>query len=235
MRTGTGGRARGVPARIGCILAVLALAAASPARAQAAAPDAGTLLFEEPQLKGVAPGTTLTYAYSRKATDPDRYGPSFDDTIRLAVDKGANADSRTIAVTMFTGEHRRPAGPFEDMTGNPALSLFLENHLQELANRLHANPRYIKNAIRAALRDKAVVEKTSVEVDGRRLDAWHVRIVPFTDDPNRARMNGLDTLVYDFTVAADLPGEIVRLAATAPGPDGKLLIDESLSYDAKAP
>ena len=42
-------------------------------------------------------------------------------------------------------------GRFADMTGNPLLSLFLENHIGALSQQLHANPRYLKNAIRAGL------------------------------------------------------------------------------------
>ena len=42
---------------------------------------------------------------------------------------------RNINVQMFSGQNRFPAGPFEDMPGNPVMSLFLEHHLRISAAR----------------------------------------------------------------------------------------------------
>jgi hypothetical protein len=113
------------------ILPALVVAAASGASAAAdnAPPDAGTLLFEEPQLETTRPGDVLNYSYSRKTSDDGKFGPSFSDRIRLTIEKGEKAESRTVEVQLFTGANRRAAGPFLDMTGNPLLSLFLENHI----------------------------------------------------------------------------------------------------------
>jgi hypothetical protein len=120
------------------------------------------------------------------------------------------------------------------MTGNPLLSLFLENHIDALSAQLHANPRYLKNAIRAGLRDKAKIVAGPVEIGGRSVAGWHVSVAPFVDDPNRARMLGLDAMTYDFAVTKELPGEIAEIRVTAPGPQGAApLLDERVVYDAK--
>ena len=199
-----------------------------------AAPDAATLLFEEPQLEATRPGDVLSYSYSRKTVDDAKFGPSFDDQIRLTVAAGDKPASRTLEVQLFSGGNRRPAGPFPNMTGNPILSLFLEHHVGRLSTQFYANSRYLKNAVRAGLRDKAEVTQTKIEVNGRSVAGWHVRMTPFRDDANKARMLGLDTLTYDFVGAKDVPGEIVEIRAFAPGPDGSTLLDERVLYDAKA-
>lgn len=202
-------------------------------RADPAPPDAATLLFDQPQLEGTKPGDVLPYSYSRKVSDAALFGPSFADTIRLTIDSGSNDDSRTVRVELFTGANRRAAGPFEDMTGNPILSLFLEQHIQVLAAQFEANPRYFKTTIRAALRDKAMVTKDGVDIGGRSFSAWHVRVAPFKDDPHKALMKGLDAMVYDFAVTKDVPGQIAEIHVVAPGgPNGNLL-DERIVYAAK--
>jgi hypothetical protein len=218
------------------VAGMLAVAFAhSAVRAEDAPLDAATLLFEEPQLATTHPGDKLTYSYSRHTSDDAKFGPSFDDRIRLAVDKGASAQGRNVDVQMFSGAHGRAAGPFEDMTGNPLLSLFLENHVDILSTQFHANVRYLKNAIRAGLRDKATVEAGPVDIGGRSVPGWHVHVAPFVADPNKDRMLGLDTMTYDFAVTKEIPGEIAEIRVTAPGGQGAApLLDERVVYDAKA-
>ena len=211
------------------ILAFCALLA-GPALAQAPAPDAATLLFETPQLQGEAPGRTLAYAYSRKAPDDGRLGPSFADTIRLGIEpSAAEAAARTVRMEMFGPGRRRAAGPFEDVTTNPVLTVFLEHHVEQLAKALRANPRYLKNAIRAALRDKAVVERAETDAAGQPVPAWRVSVAPFADDANKDRMQGLDGLAYTFTVSDGVPGRIAAIAVLAARPEGALL-EETLTY-----
>ncbi|MDT3380237.1 hypothetical protein RNI52_23140 [Labrys neptuniae] len=224
-------RARRKPGRA-WLSAPALLVLAGAAHAAAATPDAATLLFEEPQLDKTAVNQVLTYAYHRKSADDKLYGASFDDTIRLTLDKGETEQTRTVQVQLFSGAHRRAAGPFENMSGNPVLSLFLEHHIGVLAEAYQANPRYFKTAIRTALRDKAEVKPAEIPFEGRSLPGWRVSIQPFSDDPNKARLNGLDTLRYEFLVARDLPGEIARIEVSAPGKNSPLL-DEGISYEAK--
>ncbi|MFG1478289.1 hypothetical protein V5F53_06430 [Xanthobacter sp. V4C-4] len=227
--------------------ALFGLAGAGPAQAEAppaapadpqapaaapAAPSAATLLFETPQLDAAAVGRTLTYRYSRKVSDPE-LGPSFDDTLTLEVEPpspGAPAGARTVKVNFFSAERHRAAGPFEDVTGNPALILFLENHLSDLSAKLLGNPRYFKSAIRAALRDRAEVTPAHFMIAGRTYKGWRIKVTPFAGDANAKRMRGLDTLTYGFEVAPELPGAIVRMTITADVKDGRLW-EESLTYD----
>ena len=206
--------------------------AGAPARAERAVPDAADQLFDTPQLAGVPPGMVLTYAYARTVTDPE-LGPSFTDRIRLAIEpKQVTSEARDVTVDFFSAERHRAAGPFENTRTNPVLMLFLENHIADLARTLKSNPRYFKNAIRAALRDAAEVVPADIAVDGRQLTGWRITIAPFRDDANATRMRGLGSLVYTFETVPGLPGHIARISVAAEAPGGRLW-EESIRYDPK--
>jgi hypothetical protein len=201
----------------------------------AAPPSAADLLFDQPQMKNAAPGSTITYNYLRRSgISGGPFGAPLQDTVALKIEPGKSPDARDIRVTMFSGLNRVPAGPFEDMAGNPVVSLFLENHLRALAKVLEANPRYLKLAIRRGLREKATVTPTKVEFDGRTVEGWRVVTKPFEGDAMTQRMRGLDDLTYTFVTAPSVPGEIVSIEASSKNKDGGELLEEKLNYDQKA-
>lgn len=210
--------------------------AATVTQANAAAPpSAADLLFDQPQMKNTAPGSTITYDYMRRSgisTGP--FGAPLEDTVTLKMEPGKSPDARDISVTMFSGLNRVPAGPFEDMSGNPVVSLFLENHLRVLSKVLEANPRYLKLAIRKGLREKATVTPTKVTLGDREVDGWRVVTKPFAGDSMAQRMRGLDDMTYTFVTAPSVPGEIVSIEASSKSQDGGELLEEKLNYDQKA-
>lgn len=129
--------------RLGPVLACLLFSQSFVAYAEDKPPAAADLLFEAAQLANTKPGDELNYSYSQKSADAGKYGAAFDDKIKLSIDEAGKApDERNIRVEMFSGDHRRPAGPFESMSGNPVLSLMLENNIQQLSTLFSANPRY---------------------------------------------------------------------------------------------
>ncbi len=147
--------------------------------------DPASLLFEAPQWAATRPGATLSYRYTRKSANEALYGPSFEDRIRLHIEKGDAETTRTVRVELFGRERRRAAGPFEDVSSNPVLMLFLEHHVEQLSRSVHANPRYLKNAIRAALRDEYRIEAGESSVDGQPVKTWRVLILLSSTIPTR--------------------------------------------------
>lgn len=208
-----------------------ALFAGAASGAQEQPPSAADILFERPQLQSLKSGDRLDYSYSFKSADPNLFGPAFDDRIDLRVQPGDAPDKKTVAVQMFSAERRRAAGPFEDMSGNPLLSLMLEQNLQRLAAIFQANPRYMKTAIRLALRSaKATPDQPEGFGDA---PGWRVEVSPFKDDPHKARMHGLDTLTYRFRVSAAAPGEITEIDISARDAKGDVLFEETTRYAGK--
>lgn len=201
------------------------------AKANASTPNASDLLFETPQMKNVPPGTKLTYGYIRRSgISKGPFGPPMDDTIKLGVEAGKSADSRDIRVEMFSGTNRFPAGPFEDMPGNPVMTLFLEHHLIDMARVLSANPRYIKNAIRKGLRDNATVTPTTIDYQGQKVAAWRIETQPFLEDRMKERMRGLENIRYTFVTSDAVPGELVSIEAQSKTAEGGELLEERLTY-----
>ena len=215
-------------------IVVAALLCGGMATAEDSRPeDPASLLFETPQWAATRPGATLSYRYTRKSANEVLYGPSFEDRIRLHIEKGDAEATRTVRVELFGRERRRAAGPFADVSSNPVLMLFLEHHVEQLSRSVHANPRYLKNAIRAALHNKYRIEAGESSVDGRPVKTWRVLIEPFVDDPNKARMTGLEGLLYTLAVSEEVPGQVTELTAKATRPDGVAALEETLVYEAK--
>jgi len=186
---------------------------------------AADILFERPQLQNLKNGDRLDYSYSFRTADPNLFGPAFDDRIGLSVEPGDGPDKKKVAIEMFSAQRRRAAGPFEDMSGNPLLSLMLEENLQRLAAIFQANPRYMKTAIRLALRNA----KATPDHD----NGWQVEVSPFKDDPHKARMHGLDALTYRFRVSPTAPGEITEIDILAKDDKGDVLFEETTRYAGK--
>lgn len=197
-------------------------------------PPAAEFLFEKPQWQAAAPGMALTYRYSRTSPLESVFGANIDDRIRLTLDAGASPANRTVRIEMFSQARRRAAVPYEDVPGNPVLVLFLEHHLETLAGVLKANPRYLKNAIRAGLLDKATVTPTTVELKGQAVPGWRIEAQPFAQDPNKEKMRGLERLIYTFVAADDVPGSIALIDIKAAAADGSQLLSETLTYDPNA-
>jgi len=209
---------------------LLAWPAAAPALEQEA-PAASELLFETHDWQALPANTALLYRYERVSGLSLEQVRGFTDTIRLVVRPGSAAASRNVQVEMFSSPHRRPAGPFDEVTGNPILILFLEQHLQTLAAAVGANPRYLRNAIRAGLREKASVIPATITYQDQPVPAWRIETQPFAQDPHRARMKGLDVLNYSFVTSERVPGRIFSIDIKALTADGRTLLQEGLSYD----
>jgi hypothetical protein len=209
---------------------LLAWIAAGPALAQEA-PAASDLLFETRDWQAVPTDTTLLYKYERVSGLASERVPGFSDTIRLVIRPGAADGTRNVQVEMFSGGQRRPAGPFDEVASNPVLVLFLEQHLQTLVAALGANPRYLRNAIRAGLREKVLVSPITTTYANGSIPAWRIETQPFIGDAHRDRMKGLDTLNYSFVTSDRVPGKILSIDIRAVAADGRTLLQEALSYD----
>ena len=190
-------------------------AAPSAAKPDVSKPDVADLLFGNPQWTTAPIGSTITYSYVKKTADA-AFGPSFDDTIKLKLDKAQADDRRTVEVKMFSGANAKPAGPFDSVAQNPILLLVLEENVQELSKLFKGNPRYLKNAIRKAWRDKAEITPTSIMIGGKSVQGTRIAIQPFIDDPEKDKMMGLDTISYIVELADSIPGQIATIDITGP-------------------
>ena len=206
-------------------------AAASPAAAPA---DVGELLFDAKHFKNTAPDAKIRYTFRREAADPAKLMPSFSDEIDFKLEPGSTPDNRNVVVTLFKGENHRPAGPFDDVSFNPIAILTLEFDVGNLSKVLHANPRYLKNAVRKAMRENPTITPIKIKVAGKDVDATQILIKPFADDrDNRDRLGPFLNTSYTFVVSDAVPGSIYSIKIDTPDtskPDAKPVLVEELKY-----
>ena len=195
---------------------------------QAGQPDVATLLFSGSQWKNAPVGSVISYDYAKKVADTS-FGPSFNDHVTLKLDKGDDADDRAVEVKMFSGANARAAGPFPSAEQNPVLLLVLEENVQELSQNFHANPRYLKNAIRKAWRDSPSITPVQLDIDGKSVPGTRITVQPFRGDAEAERMKGLDTMTYTVDVSAAAPGMIAAMDIRAPA-EGAATFSEQLRY-----
>jgi hypothetical protein len=198
-------------------LAVAAFMAIGPGSQAGEGGDAAGLLFEQPYLSKVAPGSSIVYDYELISTDDLRFGQGFKDTIRLRVEASeGNADKRTANLDIFSGPRGRKIGPLPNTTGNPAVMIVLEQDTFDLQRALGGMPAYFRNAIRRALRDKAEVQSVKVAFEGAEIDAKRITIKPFDGDQNFSRVPDYSRTVYEFVVADAVPGGLYSVTSFIP-------------------
>jgi hypothetical protein len=217
------------------IAAALAVSlAAAPAKAD---PSATSLLFENAHFDALPDGTVLSYRYERDTVDPTKLGGAFEDDIKLTLGTPGPDGRREIVVQLFTGDRRKPAGPFSQMLGNPLVMLFLEADVNVMQELVGGNPRYLRNKIRAAFRSGGDVEATTVTIDGVEVPAERIRLKPFADDVHRAELGAFIEKTYEFVVSDKVPGALVSLRAVTPqlAGTGEPYLEEEIRYVGAAP
>ena len=213
-----------------CRLALALLAVSGPARA-GEPPAAADLLFDTPYLSRLAPGTKLTYDFSRQDSNPALFGPAFEDKIELTLAPDADDNTRTAVVSYFTGERHQAAGPFRGMTGNPIVMLFLEQDVTAMSRILHGNPRYLRNRLRTELGEGARVEPQRFRFAGRDVEGWKISLTPYAADPNRDKLLEFAEKRYEFLVGDAVPGGIYEIRTVTPQADEtrQALLEERLT------
>jgi len=221
---------RGIKGRtLGLLVAgaLLGVAAASPSFAAGDDfSDAQHLLFDNPQLQNISKPTTLTYAFRRTGTD----GASFDDSVDLMVTEILPEGRRNLEFRFLTGERERPFRPIQGFRGNPLIMLFLQRDVEQMAARYGGAKTYFRNRIRSAIRDRAELDRISVDFAGQNLTVTRITISPFVGDPNRQRFADHEQKRYEFLLSPEVPGGIYQIRSLVPLADAAPLVEETMTY-----
>jgi hypothetical protein len=187
---------------------------------------AETLLFRTDHLKNVAPGTRLSYAFSRKGSAQ----PAFDDTVELRVRAAGGA--KRVTVAFFTGERSIAFPEVTGAEGNPVLLCYLERDIHEMERLTGGKSGYFRRAIRLALARSANIASIKVSFAGRELAATEVTIAPYADDPLKDRIGKYASKSYVFTLSAAVPGGVHSVRSFVPpgAPNDAPLLEERLSF-----
>lgn len=209
------------------IVAALAL---STVAAVAAAPAAVDLVFFAPHFAKVENGSTIAYRFVRTAADP-KLDPSFEDEVTIKV--GPQGAENSVQVDLFSGA-RAFTLPNMSKTGNPVIVALLEQDVKEMNKTLGGSPFYFRNRLRQAISSGAPAEPTKIDLGGKSVDGWTVRVAPFADDAkNGGKLGSYAGRTYEITFSDEVPGGLYSLKTVTPKQGGGALLTEELTYKAQ--
>jgi len=196
--------------------------------------EAETLLFMSNHLAQVAPQHRLHYTFRKEGT----LEAGFSDSVDIDVTGADGASGKRISAHFLNKRDGARAPDLPHVEGNPALLLFLEREIHEMARLTGGRPDYFQRRIRAALADHAETRDASVTVGGKTLAAKQITIAPFAEDPNRARFEKFAGKTYVFLLSNDVPGVLYRVEARVPAGDAPAhppLLVETMTFSSEQP
>lgn len=170
------------------------------------------LLFRDGMLDEVPRGDTLIY--SRAVTNTLKPEAAQRDTGDVAL-SFMEGDVPLALLEFRQGEKYRRLGRFPASVGNPMIMYFYESTIRDMAEAAGGSPYYIRNRVKEALIQPSEVEEGEALVNGAVVQTKVIRLYPFKDDPNKARMQGFEDLELRVTMSDDVPGWYASLEATA--------------------
>ena len=214
-------------------LLIALLAAAGPAAATAVAADTvADRVFGANLLNGVARPGSLEYRYELRGeagTEP------VTSRVAMEVREVEPSGDKRVWFDMFEGPNRRQFGPMEAREQNPLVIVFLQRDVAGMGNLSGGQAGYFQQQIRRAFAQPAEVAPIEVQVGGRAIRATRVVMRPFRDDPAIARFPKFKDKAYEFVVAPEVPGGLYRIASSTPGADGRVVLEESMTFERATP
>jgi hypothetical protein len=180
--------------------------------AYAQPPTPVELLFEGQHLSQLAPGAQLTYRFDRVVSDSSLLGESFSDEIKLVV-TNVTPTGAEVALSIFSGERARAIQRLPNMIGNPVLIVFLDRALHNMSQLSGIAPPYLKDRIRAGMRENAKLESIELSYNGRKTEGFRITVIPFEGDPSAGKMFGYDHCKLTFIVSNAVPGKLAEMTS----------------------
>lgn len=198
----------------------------------AVAGPASDRLFTEGVLKTIEPGTALIYGHVREGAEQTEAVRWIDDgELHVALQQGQDGSKEAVISMLSDGKVHREMSPLPVSIGNPILLTFLESSLRAMANITGGSPFYIRNRMKAALRDSGTVTAVSAKIGDKTVEAEEITFIPFQHDKNRDRMGEFADLELRFIVSDQAPGGFILFSAqTRPHADGGVAFREEITY-----
>lgn len=125
-------------------------------------------------------------------------------------------DDKNVALLQFWQDDKhRALGSFPASVGNPMIMYFYETVVRDMAEAAGGSPYYIRNRVKDALIQPSDIVEGEAVFDGQTVPTRTIRMYPFADDPNGARMQGFGDLELSVTMSDAVPGWYMSLVAQA--------------------
>lgn len=190
-------------------------------RQQAELNKAQELVFMGEHLHHTHQGQTLVYAFtSRTDGKPDK-----TDEVKMTVTKVVDEARRDLSFDFLNGDDRLNFPDAHGYRGNPVVVQFLERDIRDMAQRTGTPIAHLRNRIRKSFREPRVAQ-TRITVGDSQVEATEIIVVPFTQDPVIAKLDGFASKEYLFTYSEQVPGDLIRVRTRMSGADGSTLEEE---------
>jgi len=181
--------------------------------ATAETPAAVDAIFNARHLDLVNKGGNVLYKFDHQVSDEKLLGAPFSDDIRLNVTDVTAEGSRTLDVTVFTGDRQRPVQNYDGLSINPVFVWFLDKCVENYRTMAGGKQPYLKGRIRDAFVNGAKIEPVKFTYAGKEVDGFKVTTVPFESDPNKHKMKGYEMSAFTFIFSKDVPGYFYELGS----------------------
>ena len=169
-------------------------------------PTAVDLLFNVKHLDNVTASKVLTYRFERKVSSQKIAGEAFGDDIKVTVAKMAPDGSKNVVLAVFTGGRARSPFMTPGMTGNPLLLWYLNRAVSSYSILAGGSTNYLKSKFSTAIGKVAEVEPVKIDLDGKQVDGYKIKLTPYLYDPGKIRMQGFEISSFEVLVSDQVPG-----------------------------
>lgn len=205
----TGSKVWGIA--IGMAIGAAVVAPAWPANDYSAAERA---LFLNEQLGQIKPPQTLRYAYARRGT----LEPPFDDHVDVVFAAQPDGTCCSASTRFLDSTRGAPQPSIDGLHGNPVILYFLERDIHEMQRLTKGQPNYFRTRIRMAVYQGATIKTTERPYQGRTVAVQQFTILPYNDDPLRARFARFADKRYVFELSNEVPGGVYSIEARMADP-----------------
>ncbi len=194
--------------------------------------DAETLLWMTDHLKNIKTPTVLRYHFKKQGT----FEEGFEDNVEFRIKEIKPDGMKAGEVSWFSGERNHYVPPYDGISGNPVLGIYLQGDVLEMNRITEGYWRYFHRLIKQAFANSAEIKPVSISFNGKTVQGKQVRITPYLKDPHtfgNETFKKLENKEYLITVCDEIPGYLYEIHTVVPAPEdasdkSKPLIDESL-------
>jgi hypothetical protein len=195
--------------------AALALFIAAPGSLAAAdTPKVTDIIFEVQHIAALEKGAELVYHFERKPSDTATMGEAFKDDIKLKIVDAVADGKKNIELQIYSGEHARDLQKIDGLSINPVFVVGIDAAVASFRIIGGGDRSYLKNAFSKALQETAKVEPVKVDYKGSQVDGFKITVVPYTNDPSKAKMRGFEGSTFTFVVSDKVPGHFAKMIAS---------------------
>ncbi len=209
-------------------LALLLVAGACsgvPALAASDYSPAEQALFLDNHLGRIQPPQTLHYVYTRRGS----LETPFDDHVDVVFTAQSDGACCSASTRFLDSTRGAPQPSIDGLHGNPVVLYFLERDIHEMQRLTKGQPNYFRSRIRMAIYQNAAIRTVERPFAGHAVSVREITVIPYTDDPLRARFDRFASKRYVFELSSEVPGGVyaieTRMADTRSGEAPPLLIE----------